>query len=368
MKTHILNKKLFFGLILTSLLSLAPAHARDGGETGGGGGGIKIGDKVYTMAQAGLQFPKDPEPFYVDFESIDKATEILKSLEKHCPKEYLQNIKCIAKPADINKRILFNRHEYKKVEVADAQLFERLKAEYQKYVSQLPVRGSFVLPAYTEDKITYLFPDFFKADTQTQAIYLIHEALFYNYDIEGLFASEALSLEQVLKIEVAIVGILKNENPSTVRALRDALAPFHDYKGHKEAIIVGNYLEYLKEKGITVSFDQLFQDTDRYLDDRISCPRRAPERSNNFKDNAVAIETSPYSLSKNRSIDADFFKTFFHTALNFQCIQDDDKNNSRFHYQLSDLEFRGSQIYSKSTGEPATGVYLTHLGFFKIAQ
>lgn len=356
------------------VFKLSIDRSKMGGVNGGGGGGIKLPDgTILTMAQAGLEFPdqnQDQDPFYVDAASMRTAIGILKQLENYCPVKF-KGSSCKFVLDSLVKELSSNDHLYEKPKVVDQKLFNRLKGEYAKYVQLLKLKGDFVLPAYTENKKTFLFPDFFAASVETRGIYLIHEALFSLY-------GQKIALHTVLKSEVAIVDVLANQNPTTLRAFHDAMAMAQASDklwGSPEladAQIVGNYLEYLQKLDISVPFTALFNPDVRLLSDVIiaDCNNRSHIYKNlpsDFKYEqfsssstirlAGGIEVNPYAISESREIEASLFKVFYGKKLNFVCANVVG-NETALNYPITDLEFRGTQIFHRN-GKPVTG-YLTN--------
>ncbi len=158
-------------LSLSLLIFLSPLTIlADGKETGGGGAGIKIGQTVYSLSEAGLKVRSDiKEPFYPDVDTLDVAESILKEVEAFLPKEQKALLRNVA---------FGNSHRYQELEVVDAKLFEQIKTQYQNYVDSLPVKGAFTLIAYTaKDRVTYILPDWTNATPETRALFLLtHEA------------------------------------------------------------------------------------------------------------------------------------------------------------------------------------------------
>lgn len=317
--------------VLTILLGSFAIEAKTGRE-GGGGGGIRMPDgKIYTMAQAGLKFADNQgeDPFYVDSQTMRTAKQIVQTMKENCLAAFADSA-CNSVVAKLGEELSSNNHTYKKVEIVRPELFNRMKNEYQSFVHKLPIKGTFVLPAYTEERTTYLFPDFFASDLQTRAIYLIHEAMF-SYDPK-------ISLERVLRVEVAIVELLQERNPRTVRALRDSLVFARGYSVENE--LVANYLEYLFAIGKTVALAQLFEGEILNTDVQSIFAKFDYETS---------IETSPYTLSENKHIDPEFFKMFLGKELRVFCGISNP--SEAFAVAMSDLEFRGVQLFNKKTGK-----------------
>ncbi len=304
------------------------------GQVGNGGGGIGLpSGKKYTMAQAGLKFYGNKEdPFYVDAVIMKRSKEILQIVRENCSLEFSDS-SCEHMAKNLDFELSSNKHIYKKTEVVDPKLFNRLKNEYQKFVDKLPIKGKFVLAAYTEQQTTMLFPDFFESDLETQAIYLIHEAMF-SYDPK-------VTLEKVLRVEVAIVDLLKEITPDTRRAMRDAFSMARNLSAEKaDNEQVGNYLEYLYALGKTVELSRLFESSN------LDTSYQTLLKKCNFE---TFYQTSPFALSENKSFDPEFFRMFFGKELRTLCLF---RNPSEaFDVQLKDLEFRGVQIFNKKTGK-----------------
>jgi len=339
-KTGALGKDQMSGSARESRIS----KKSDGGVAGGGGGGIKINGKVYTMAQAGLKFVDDSrDPFYVDAKSMHRAKEILKILGRYCPDSKLYGSTCSRNIVNLSKDLSVQEHVYKKMEIVDSRLFLQLKADYQTYVSRLQHQKTFALPAYTEGQQTSLFPDFTEAGDdeeaiETKAIYLIHEGLFYNNHRDGV---HKITLDEVLRIEVAIVEVLENENLETIRAFLDAFAAYNNPAEEVAGIRIGNYLEYLKAMGISVPFNQLFAETGNL--------GIAMSEHNMLKRMPLAID--PYMISMNKHVEKSFFKTFFNVTLVFKSVFLGGRDVNLYLHKIEDLEFRGVEIYSKKTDQ-----------------
>ncbi len=325
--------------LIASLLITTFADA--GTNSGGGGGGIKMPDgRVYTLAQAGLKFYENPQdPFYIEPVVMRKAKQILNGLQKYCINNKSSCSKLIT---SLDAELSSNDHIYKKAEVVDPNLFNRVRGEYQKYVDKLPVKGRFIMAAYTDKKTTTLFPDFFGTEKnkenetddnliQTQAIYLIHEAMFS--------ADPKMTLDKVLRVEVGIVEVLKEANILTIRQLREAFAKVTDEK-NAENELIGIYLEYLKDKGITISLSQFFEG--KILEATVY-----EFIMDSHLRNEKIIQTSPYILSENKNVDPEFFRTFFGKELIISWYFNNPSD--AFLVKLDDLEFRGIQLFNKKT-------------------
>lgn len=177
------------------------------GREGGGGGGLKIDDKIYSLAQAGLKLEDPATPYFPDDVIIQATEEALKKIEAKLP---------TASRFLLRRAIFNNDHIYQKVSVVDPELFGQLTLAYKKYVDSLKTTGTFILPAYTIGKVTYLLPDFFSASPDTQALYLIHEAAFY--------LIPNAQLHDVLGLEIAVLNLTRDpQSTEAAIELYDAL-------------------------------------------------------------------------------------------------------------------------------------------------
>lgn len=275
-------------LLVCLLLSLPAFAEEEVGREGGGGGGIRIGDKVYTLAEAGLKLEDPENPYFPDGETVEATVSAVQSIAEIFEgkdKKRLYN------------GIFSNDHVYQKVEVVDPALFSRLKDEYASFVDTLPIKGEFVLPAYTENKTTYLFPEFFEASPSTRALYLIHEAAF--------FIDPEEKLQNVLRLELAAMNYLRDsKNLKNKIAMYDSFA----YLGYVDNNLSrGYYLKALVDEGIDLRLSDLLGP------DAVLTPRcRVSNRPNS------AYETDSVTLSQWGAREESFFRRFYRHKLRIE--------------------------------------------------
>ena len=195
--------------LATALLVATTALAN---KTGNGGGAIKIGDRTYTFAQAGLRFPTEPtdRPFTIaeEPEACAQALAYLDALERAVPKLYLDPV----------RRALFEpKHGYVRDEVTSPAALAKIRADYARYVSAIGVPGArFDLMAYTLGATTHLLPQFAAKATEIKALNLLHENWFY--------LNPSAQLDAVLQLDVAVENYLRApSDPRTLLPLYDAL-------------------------------------------------------------------------------------------------------------------------------------------------
>ncbi len=286
-----------FSLLFIYLFSLS-GFAAEIGREGGGGGGIKINGRVYTFAEAGLRL-QDPEiPYFPDEETIQATLETTEKLDKIFPPGFQ---KIFSDP------IFQNDHIYQKVEVVNQPLFDRLKEEYAKYLDTLPIEGDFVLPAYTEEKTTYLFPDFFAAAPATRALYMIHEAAF--------FLKPHAKLEDVLRLEIAVVHFLRE--PGLLQnklAVYDALRGLHILRHDELGDVVHTlYLKALLDSGIDLRLSDFVAEGTVVGS---NCGRKELEIP------FPGFPTDAITLSHRRHLEPSFFRRFYQLSLLVDAVDD----------------------------------------------
>lgn len=215
------------------MLMPGASFAVDIGREGGAGGGIKINGKVISLAEAGLVIENPEIPYFPDDVTVNAAEDLMTKVSAILP-PVSQNLFTVA--------VFANDHLYQKVKVVNQDLFNKVKTEYQQYLGTLPVQGEFTMAAYTSDKTTYLFPDFFEAEPSSQAIYLLHETAFY--------LKPDAALQNVLRLEIAAVQFIKDiKNPDRMLDVYIAmwrLGLFGDDYQYIDAL----YFKVLAAKGV----------------------------------------------------------------------------------------------------------------------
>ncbi len=292
--------KILMLLVLFVLLQM-PAFAQNGG------GGIRFNGKVYTFAEAGLKIADPETPYFPEPELIAATQSVLKKLNEILP----SGARRLWPGA-----VFGNDHTYQRVQVEVPYLFERFKEEYSSYMRSLqPGEGAFVLAAYTESDRTYLFPDFFLASLDSQAIYLMHEAAY--------FLEPKAELEQVLRWEIALVDFLKNPRESERRvALFEAMAGMNLFGATKERsdhVFLALYVAELQGRGLDIDLSYFLAPDQRLKTFR--CGNLRWDLAERAGINWHLFPTDALVLRDNREVDANFFRLFYRKSLYLRALK-----------------------------------------------
>lgn len=263
------------------------------GREGGGGGGIKIGDKIFTLAQAGLKIAGAQDPYFPDPETIEAVSELITKIDAVQPTFVKGQLK---------EGIFGNKRSYQKVSVVDPQLFAKMNEEYAKYVERLP--GQFAMLAYTEENMTYLFPDYFAAPAPTRAITLLQQALGRN---------PKKDLKDIFRLEEAVTTFARNpQNPDYRLKVYEAFErlQFYDISGLAFQAI---YVQWLMDQGVQLKLSDFLNAELKLgqicgITDKI---REVPRT----KDGHTAYPTDSLVLSARRKVHEGIFKYFYGSSM-----------------------------------------------------
>lgn len=270
------------------------------------GGAIKIGDKIYTLAEAGLKIEDPQTPYFPDDETIQATVAVTDKIGAIMPTAYRTKLR---------DGIFGNTHRYQKAAVVDQALFLRMQEEYAKHVAQLPVTGTFTLLAYTEGSVTYLFPDFFAATPETRALILVHESAF--------FMNPQATLENVLRLEIATVEFLAAPedwlkhigiyNAFEALKLFDKLQKDEWFAGTKKVDVNTGFALYLKtliRHGVDLRLSH-------FVAPGTSLGLRCGDAHGEYYNPARWIATDAVILNQHRGIEAGFFRRFYQQSVLF---------------------------------------------------
>ena len=199
-----------------------PKQILEGNSNGGGGGayllpngkyatmpefGILIQDQVSPTTTAGKVYARPPNYCEVSKEVRDEIEKIDLKIRRVIPAFHIQ--------ADVipEARKLICKYD------VDPEVYERIKQEYRQVLEaagyQLDEK-KFVLPAISENGVTYLLPDYKKLNDDTQrAKYIIHEAEMRKPTV----LNRVQLLTRALKIDTLIQQIAFPNKGETLKIL-----------------------------------------------------------------------------------------------------------------------------------------------------
>ena len=149
-----------------------------GGADPGGGGMVRAGNQVKTMAEAGLVLERSKKLVESEFEDYYEISSELKTSLK----EIIERIPLLESRfrEDLYANILERRDTFIKLKKVDASLYKQIRSDYAAIIhkhGQKLDSSSFVLPAFSMGAKTYIIDDVFdhELSTQQRAFILIHE-------------------------------------------------------------------------------------------------------------------------------------------------------------------------------------------------
>jgi hypothetical protein len=197
------NQNLLRALFVAALSSItifgsAQTFAAGPGLSGGNGG-VVVNGRFYTLPEAGLKSVDATDP--ITAEMVKRTVDTVKTLMTLVAPLGRTN-----KPTEFVGKMFGSKREYVPVKVADPKLFLKIKSEYKPFVEKVG-KGAFGLAAFTNGNTTYLLPEFFSADINTQARILIHEqiyALTWNHAID----QPGINLKDLLRFDIALLELM----------------------------------------------------------------------------------------------------------------------------------------------------------------
>lgn len=206
MKTLFGFKEKSIAKLLVSLTIFAgtAAMGEAGGSHGGGGGAYMLPNgKVVTLPEFGVliqdntpsvvtgkTYPRLPKYYSISLAVYEEYERISARVQKIIP-----SFKIPGEFSPDKKKLV------SKLDV-DPNVYEQIKKEYRSVLEAFGyelIDDKFFLPAYSENGVTYILPDFEKLDNVQKAKYLIHEAQMRTSDLERI-----PTLERALKIDTLI--------------------------------------------------------------------------------------------------------------------------------------------------------------------
>ncbi|MES2770340.1 MAG: hypothetical protein V4596_14450 [Bdellovibrionota bacterium] len=254
--------------LILIVVSMFAIHAQANlGADGGGGGGVfcLTKDKCVTLAEAGLRIKQDVAPksvaappanfeFVITQDVLNEVDAILKTINKNSKYRFkvgLANLDLdTGLDSEMNKR-------YKVVEAYDGVKYKRIISDYNKILKEEGYDQSFSIGAVSDRDTTYLLPDYFKLNSRSKALLLIHENLVRAVLSSTLeYAMEPVQLRIyatrfALKLDGYLLDLLndKNKNSYALALLKDTL-----FDGRRTHPIHFYYIDKY-EAGVKIKFD-----------------------------------------------------------------------------------------------------------------
>jgi hypothetical protein len=274
-------------LIITALSFGTWAFAGPGDA--GGGAGITVGGKFYTLAQAGLKIDPKAERYFPDQQTLAASMVLLKDIESILPDGYKHSVRNAA---------FGNQHQFERLLVADPASYNKIKSEYQKYINMTPLKGEFKLIGFTKNKVTYLLPDWDTTPPEARALFLVtHESAYFHKTNQ--------SLEAILRFESAVLNLHQSPaDPDRMMAVYDSLWELNFISLD---LVIPFYVYTLGLKGISITLDAFFEFS-KGEGCLVEGTGGAPQAD---------LHTSPLAISAHRSVDPQFFSRFYRTSFKF---------------------------------------------------
>jgi hypothetical protein len=209
-----MNKLILVILIMSGLQAYA-------GNDGGGGGIICFtSGKCITLAEAGLRVSSNPSAL----EEKGSAFKIPTPPEPPAvSEEILREVRNIIRllPATPVGMFWFSPYnfyagKYVRVNINNEKKFKKAKAEYAKILKSNGFQQEgFTLAAFTGQEgygemKTYLLPDFYRLNTHSQALILIHEAVVWK--TSDARSKEFSPVKFALEFDALVLDILKGKS------------------------------------------------------------------------------------------------------------------------------------------------------------
>ena len=206
------TKNNWLAILALSMMFPLNGFTAEGGNSGGGGGGLCIGKKCITLAEAGFRLSEKRTPIkdpVISSKTFQRADEIIRLIG-------FKNTKLLE---DFILEVIASPHVFEKVIQYDNRSLKKIRKEYLALIEESGLsKENFKVLAYSNREKTYLMPEFYAADTNSQALTLIHEAIVratgsfttalrLDGHIQDMLESKSVEMAQIVSILTKATGI-----------------------------------------------------------------------------------------------------------------------------------------------------------------